>query len=135
MVGGLSLSQDRSAIAVWVIESPEAPAISIYRVVVMSANGDAVREILKEGPGTGLTLGAWSADGASLLISRFNVMAMRNRTFQLWRLPLDGSPPTALPLSHPQLADFSTHPDGRRIAFMMGAPDTQFWVMSGIEAR
>jgi len=86
---------------------------------IVPAGGGEPREVfrLPDGDIGGL---AWTPDGA------FLVFAAGER---LWRIPVRGGKPQDLGVETGRAAEFSLHPDGRRIAFTAGRTQSQVWVL------
>ncbi len=135
VVEGLVLSPDGTRMAAGTVEDLENPQRAILRTIVIPSGGGPTHEVLRDTAPQGSTVWAWTADGRSLLVTRWVSATIHERRVALWLMPVDGGEPLALPLSNPQIVDVSAHPDGRRIAFVMGAPHTQFWVMTGFDHK
>jgi Tol biopolymer transport system component len=130
----VAVSRDGAWMAVQTTEGEGASAT--YRTFVVDATGQGgAREVWAVGNGEAGVLEAWTADGAALLVTRGRPTPFRDRRFHLWRVPVDGGAPVQLPLSNAQLTEVTVHPDNRRVAFMMGAPSTQFWLTTGLARR
>jgi eukaryotic-like serine/threonine-protein kinase len=131
---GLSVSPDGHWMAIQTIESVDDRLRSVFRTVVVPTAGGAAHEVLRVDPPGGAVVQAWTRDGAALLVVRWASGGFRERRSQLWRVPVSGGDATPLPLIHRQIAELTVHPGGEEIAFMMGAPSTEFWVMTGLTA-
>ena len=113
----------------------EGESTTYHTYVVDAAGQGGAREVWTVGGGEAGVLEAWTADGSALLVTRGRSTPFRDRRFHLWRVPVDSGAPVQLPLSNAQLTEVAVHPDNRRIAFMMGAPSTQFWMTTGLARR
>ena len=70
----------------------------------------------------------WSPDGRDLLFGK--VQPDSDYTVELWRVTVESGRSQSLDLKANRLRDIRVHPDGRRIAFVVGGfhpPD--IWVM------
>jgi Tol biopolymer transport system component len=132
-VNALSVSPDGQSMAVQTRHEGD-PRLSRTFIVELPEARSA-RQVSVVDPTLRSHLEGWTADGLALLVTRWpSSSTSRNRRLQLWTVPVDGAAPRGLPLSAAQLGELSVHPDGRRIAFMMGAPTIQFWVATGLIA-
>lgn len=65
--------------------------------------------------------------------SRWVLYAQRG---QLWRVPLAGGAPVAMPLQAANLRDLRPHPDGKRLAYTAGETErSELWVISGAAVK
>ena len=92
---------------------------SEVRVIDVSVDGAPPRhaESRRAGPaGWSAQMPAWSPDGRRLAVSRWRTAG----NYDIWIVPLDGSPPTPVVESDEGKFDPAWSPDGRRLAFATG---------------
>ena len=89
-------------------------------------------------PPEAVTFEGWTADGASLLVTRWTAPVGRLRRTDsrtLWRVPTTGGAPSSTGLVMEGLRDTTLHPDGRQIAFNAGWKGYKSWVLQGVLDR
>ena len=79
----------------------------------------------------------WTRDGRALLVSKRDPQAGQDM-WRLWVVPVDGSDPIATELAYVPTNGganaFDIHPDGRRIVYAAGGPDTeQYWALRNLD--
>jgi Tol biopolymer transport system component len=78
---------------------------------------------------------AWSADGRALFVTRGVTGPMDLTNHEIWRVPLDGGPPTPVGIAQESITEFRLDPEGRRLAFAFGNASGELWVMEHILER
>lgn len=122
-----TLSPDHRFLAVWYSEK-SAEGKSSYNLRLIST-ADGTREVLISLSGLPGSV-YWSPDSHSLLVRGSRTSEGQNFLWDLWRVTVDGRPPTRIEPKIPNLRSLSIHPDGKRIAFTLGPPiGYQVWVM------
>jgi Tol biopolymer transport system component len=128
-VQGMSLSPDAARIAMTV----SGPDASWSAIRVMPASGSAPHELLRVSTPQVLWLQTWTADGQAILTTRWDrSVGLSARRERLWRVSYDGTTASPLSLALAGLNEVRAHPDGRRVVFSAGAPQSEFWVTSGL---
>ena len=92
-------------------------------LLVMPAAGGDSRQLASV-PKGGISGVEWMRDNRHLLISTPN-----KPVAGLWRVSLEGGRPERLPIELDRQAGVRLHPDGRRVAFTWGAPQSEVWSM------
>jgi Tol biopolymer transport system component len=87
-----------------------------------------IRELMRIADPEWIVLQDWMPDGSALLVTR-NRRGQPATSPSLWRVPLAGGEPSAVGLSMPALRSLSVNPQGRRVTFTAGSPQTEVWVM------
>ena len=73
----------------------------------------------------------WTPDGRHVLFGGTQAVsgAERERSTELWQIPVEGGEPKRLGLAMEGLRDVRFHPDGQRIAFTSGRLNHEVWVL------
>jgi Tol biopolymer transport system component len=90
------------------------------------------------GPERAFPANAWSADGKTILFWKRDKSSDKPRRRELWAIGADGGEPRAMGLAiDDQRApgDFSLHPDGRRLTYSAGNPQSEIWKLSNFLSR
>jgi serine/threonine-protein kinase len=129
-IQGMALSPDHTWVALNVSDDKQ----SWFAVRVAPVGGGTARELLRVTRPEVLWVQTWSADGRNILVTRWDgSLPLKTRRERLWRVPVDvGGSPAELPVAIAGLNEVRIHPDGRRIVFSAGAPQSEFWMMSGL---
>jgi dipeptidyl aminopeptidase/acylaminoacyl peptidase len=122
-LGSLSLSPDGRWIAFAYSSRPTKSA----KVSVVPAAGGAERNLL-DIPGGMLAVGAWTRDGRRIFFTQTTADAEHKHQGELWVVPFEGGAPRRAGLSMRALRDVRVSPDGTRISFTSGYPETELWV-------
>ena len=123
-VDALALSPDRRSLALS-LRTVQQPAG--HEVKVISTAGSLTNQALHEGA-IGFVQ-SWSADGRAVLVTRPSVV-VPNQT-ELWRVPIDGTAPTQMPIAGQQLYEVKASPDGKRLAVTVHSYRREFFVGLG----
>jgi Tol biopolymer transport system component len=116
----------------WIVFRFFDQAPGLVGLKVVPSAGGAPRELvrLEKGeniPGFGPLV--WSPDGSQVLFTKGGTSPQGMR-FELWRVPVEGGKPQRADLAMDGLRDVRIHPDGRRITFSAGRPESaEVWVM------
>ena len=116
----------------WVVFRFFDQTTDLVVVKMIPSAGGALRELirLEKGeniPGFGPLV--WSPDGSQILFTKGGTSPQGMR-FELWRVPAEGGKPHKTDLAMDGLREVRIHPDGRRIAFSAGRPESaEVWVM------
>jgi Tol biopolymer transport system component len=116
----------------WVVFRFFDQTAGLVGLKIVPSAGGALRELvrLEKGeniPGFGPL--AWSPDGSQVLFTKGGTSPQGMR-FELWRVPAEGGEPQRTDLVMDGLRDVRVHPDGRRITFSAGRPESaEVWVM------
>lgn len=103
----------------------------INALYLREADG-TTRELLRVEGRDDLRLMGWMPDGGSLLVLRSYDRDGPDGKVELWRVPVNGSPPTFTGLAEPGLRNVTMHPDGREVVYVSGSSTWSTWVMEGI---
>ena len=109
------------------------------RTLMLWSGAGEPRELLRVRAPEAVAFEGWTADGASLLVTRWTArsadgaVAPSQRT--LWRVPTTGAAPSSTGLVMTGLRDTSLHPDGRQMAFNAGWKAYESWVLEGVLGR
>lgn len=97
--------------------------------VLNLADGRA-RDLPAPGPEGSVVTGNWTPDGA--LVGA--VRTSNPKIFEMWRVPVDGSPARKLEFTAPSLSSARTSRDGRQVAFMaeLTSAGLGVWVVDGL---
>jgi Tol biopolymer transport system component len=68
---------------------------------------------------------AWTPDSKEILVSK----TRNNRVSEIWRVPVDGSPPVKIDFPKMRIVCLRLNPDGKTIAFHGGAWRSEIWVL------
>ena len=123
--GNLSLSPDGR----WLAFGLYLRSAKTSRLILIPTSGGPTRDLLDipETQGT-LGVGGWTRDGRRILFTKTTSDSEHKHSGDLWAVPLDGAPPRRLGLSMHALRDVRVSPDGTRVSFTSGYPDTDLWV-------
>jgi Tol biopolymer transport system component len=114
-LNGLSLSPDGRYIAV-MVSDPSTKANAL--LVTTSAGGDT-RELLRRAAPERPNVYTWAPDSRSILVR----MLSTETSFEIWRVPVDGSHPVKLDaMLEAAIRSVRLHPDGQQIAFQVDNP-------------
>lgn len=116
----MALSPDGSQLAF-----VSGPTLSVVPLV-----GAEPRVILRSD--TDLMDVAWATDARYLLLAKSVQSPSRQPATELWRVRADGAGPRALGLTMDAIPQIRCHPDGRRIAYAVGASSLEIWEMEGL---
>ena len=122
-MGRLAVSPDGRWIA---FTCASRPAKS-QRLSVIPSGGGPARDLV-EVPGGMLGVGAWTRDGRRILFTQTTADENHKHQGELWSVPFEGGPPRRLGLAMRALRDVRVSPDGTRIAFTSGYPESDLWV-------
>jgi serine/threonine protein kinase/dipeptidyl aminopeptidase/acylaminoacyl peptidase len=132
VLGGLSLSPDGR----WLAFVLNMTALKTSRLTVIPAAGGRPRDLVEIPRPDRVSATAWMHDGKHILFVRTATAGAEGKQFgELWAVPVDGGPPRSLGLTMPALRDLRVSPDGGRVAFTAGFPDTGFWVFENFLAE
>jgi Tol biopolymer transport system component len=92
------------------------------------------RELMRAEAPDWLMLQSWAPDGRSVYVVRQfrGRPGAASERREIWRVPIDGSPPLSTGLRTQLLRDVAVNPDGRTLAYVDGAPTWQIVAMEGI---
>ena len=133
-VQSLTLSPDRLWLGLTVSDA-EMPSWTSTVIIPASGGGVPPRELLRSTAEALTLVSSWTADGQALLALRVDSTRPRTSwTWQLWRIPVDGSPPEPLPIEQPSLSEVRAHPDGHQITFTAGGQGrrNEFRITTGL---
>jgi Tol biopolymer transport system component len=118
---GMALSPDGLQVAVTTADE----ASGKQALVVVPVAGGAAREIYKvDKPRSILRFPVWTPDGTQILCG----VSLPDKTEALL-VPVSGGDPQKLAYTMNGITDLSFHPDGKRVAFSAGRPQSELWVM------
>jgi serine/threonine-protein kinase len=128
VLGGiLSVSPDGR----WVASSIALPSAKVFRLILIPTSRGAARNLLEipatNNPGP-FAAGGWTRDGRRIFFVQTTKDASLKHYGELWIASVDGGPPRNLGLKMRALRDVRVSPDGTRIAFTSGYPETDLWV-------
>ncbi len=92
---------------------------------------DLLREPVEK-PGTNIAGFAgmvFTGDGKYVIFGRWESWSPKNRTVELWRVPVAGGPSEPLGIAMPQLRGMRIHPNGNQIGFTAGTSRGELWVL------
>jgi Tol biopolymer transport system component len=101
---------------------------------VVTADG-ASRELVRVTPREFVAEPAWRPDGASVLFVRGTTdpaVPRSERRNAIWQVPAAGGAPRPLGLALPGLRDLAVGPDGRQLAFTVGYPLREEWIVEHV---
>ncbi len=125
VLGNLSISPDGRWLAFGLALQPTKTA----QLLVVSTGGGRPRELFSQAnEGVAFGVGGWTRDGRRIFFVRTTPDAEQKHVGELWAAPLDGHAPERLGLSMRALRDVRVSPDGTRISFTSGYPETDLWV-------
>ena len=125
-IGGLRISPDGKNLVFgtiepdgsWVLEAFQLPGGPPRKIFSTKANASGVS-----------TAPFWAPDGKRLLFF-MDVSKGKDKRSELWSAPVEGGEPQSLGLNiSMNPTSVSLHPDGRRLAFSIGQPSAEVWVM------
>ncbi len=126
VLGGVSESPDGNRVAFSVYLRPE----KVFRMIVVPVGGGPARGLL-DVPGVqgSLAVGGWTRDGRQIIFTQTTSDSEhKQHQGELWAVSLEGGGPHRLGLKMGALRDVRVSPDGTRISFTSGYPETDLWV-------
>jgi Tol biopolymer transport system component/predicted Ser/Thr protein kinase len=124
-LGNLSVSPDGR----WLVFGLYVRPADSARLLVIPSGGGRSRELVDlPGAPVAIRIGDWTRDGKQILFVRTARDAEQRHQGELWAVPLEGGRPRSLGLTRHALRDVRVSPDGTRISFTTGYPDTAIWV-------
>jgi serine/threonine-protein kinase len=127
---GMSLSPDRLMAAVALADDGSVNA-RWFSVGAMRFGQPSLKVLTRVNAPEVLWMQAWSADGQAILVTRSDLSApLSSQRPRLWRVPLDGTPASPLPLALKGLSEVRLRPDGQRMAFTAGGLQSEFWMLT-----
>jgi serine/threonine protein kinase/Tol biopolymer transport system component len=133
VMGDLSLSPDGRSVAFSIYLRPE----KTFRLMAVPTGGGAARKIL-EVPGTRGSpgVGGWTRDGRRIFFTLTTAESPKHEHYgELCVVPFEGGPPRRLGLKMRALRDVRVSPDGSRISFTSGYPESDLWVFENFLPR
>jgi len=127
----ISLSPDGRTLAVSRVDA----ATKSQAVVLVPLAGGEPRELLRGTESQQLTPATWMLDGRAVLVTK--LLRPNAPPKELWLVPTDGTAPRKLDFDANRLSvdihgRVSIHPDGKRIAFVVGALKKEVWVFENL---
>jgi serine/threonine protein kinase/Tol biopolymer transport system component len=125
VLGNLSLSPDGRWLAFFLMLQPTETA----QLLLLPTAGGQPRELFRL-PNAGVApgIGGWTRDGKRILFVQTHLDEERKHVGELWAVSPDGGAPKRLGISMRALRDVRVSPDGTRVSFTSGYPDTDLWV-------
>jgi serine/threonine protein kinase/dipeptidyl aminopeptidase/acylaminoacyl peptidase len=125
-LAGLAVSPDEQWLAITTIKEKKT-----FTIEVLSAAGGPPREVFATTRPDVFMLQAWTRDGANLLISRGQDHGSDyiRGDWSVWSVPVSGGQPLPLNLTAPRLRGVKVSPDGSRLAYRVGDPGGEDWIM------
>lgn len=129
LLGGSSVSPDERQVAFIEIAGKSRT------LLVMPAGGGEARQLYRREDASSFTLLAWSPDSRFILLKRLPPDGQTGSgnagdlEAEVLRIPAAGGPALKLELSAAGLRNLRFHPDGKRIAFAVGEPKNEVWVL------
>lgn len=97
---------------------------------VVPAEGGQPRELLRVSAPEDIRAPRWSSDSKFMVFEKTN---MRDpNQFEIWSIPAEGGTAHKIELKEAESGSLHIHPDGRRVAFTMGEPKMEIWVMENL---
>ncbi|HEY6929253.1 MAG TPA: hypothetical protein VJA66_06220, partial [Thermoanaerobaculia bacterium] len=125
ILGSLSVSPDGRWLATQLYDRPAATS----RLILVPTAGGKERDLLDlPGEPVAPTVGGWTRDGRRILFVRTHPDPEHKHQGELWAVPLEGGSPRRLGLNMRALRDVRVSPDGARISFTSGYPESDLWV-------
>jgi serine/threonine protein kinase/Tol biopolymer transport system component len=132
ILGNLSLSPDGRWLAFGLMLQPTQTA----QLLVLSTTGGQPRELFRlPNAEVAFGIGEWTRDGQRVLFVQTHRDSERKHVGELWAVSRDGKAPLRVGLSMRALRDVRVSPDGTRISFTAGYPDTDLWVFENFLPR
>jgi Tol biopolymer transport system component len=125
-LSGLAVSRDEQWLAISLIEKN-----NVFSIDVIPAAGGAAREVLSTTKPDVFILQEWTRDGAAILFSRGDAgdSDYIRGDWSVWSVPAAGGQPHSLGLNGPRLRGVKVSPDGSRLAYRVGDPGADHWIM------
>jgi Tol biopolymer transport system component len=120
----LAVSPDERWLAIRVMEKTR------FSIDVLPATGGTAREIFSTTRPDIFLVQDWTRDGAHVLISRGRDEGSDfiRGDWSVWSVPVSGEP-RPLHLTGPRLRGVTVSPDGTRLAYRVGDPGVDYWIM------
>jgi Tol biopolymer transport system component len=123
----LAVSPDGRWFAIKLLDKQQNPSLE-----VLPATGGSAREVFSTTQPDRFLLQDWTRDGANLLISRGRddegSIYIRG-DWSVWSVPVNGGQPRSLNLTGPRLRGLTVNLDGSQLAYRVGDPGTDEWIM------
>jgi serine/threonine-protein kinase len=132
VLGNLSLSADGRWLAFGLALQPSHTA---ELLIIPTAGGNPRVLFRLANSGVAFGIGGWTRDGKRVFFVRTHRDSEGKHVGELWAVAIDGSAPNSLGLSMRALRDVRVSPDGTRISFTSGYPETDLWVFENFLPR
>jgi len=96
-------------------------------LTLMSAEGGEPRTLLTIHQPESFPLGsfAWTPDSREIVVTKLR----NNRVSEIWRVPVDGSPPSKVDFPEMRIVCLRLNPDGKTVAFHNATWRSEIWVL------
>jgi hypothetical protein len=124
-VVALAVSPDQRSLAITVTDN------IVSSIEIVPAGGGVAREVFSATFPDAFLLQEWMHDGASVLITRGrnNGREVIRGDWSIWGVPVAGGPPRSLNVSAPRLRGVKVSSDGMHLAYRVGDPVPEYWLM------
>lgn len=125
----LTLSPDNNLFAFYLQETKNEN--KTYRLMILPAKGGEPRELFSETDAGNFFQIGWTQDNKNIILTKWEPNEEGPSKYELWHVPLDGSPRKKLDIDMGWVRSVSVHPDKRRMTFAAGVTgDYDIWIIN-----